>query len=108
MSCLFSVCCGCCVDKKTKRQRTAPANAGVLSGDITSQQAFQPPAPLLNQPPSMSDIPAITSTPKPLIQINSSIPKENVKYKETLPDKSERSNFKYFCPLCFRYFSSRF
>ncbi len=79
MSSLFGECFGC--TKKKKQQPSRP----------TRTPALQPPA---------AKKPAA-----PLYKLQTNVPRDQVQFRESLPDPAERSLFKYSCPICFRYFS---
>lgn len=46
-----------------------------------------------------------TFNPSLTYEVRSKIPIEAIQFKETLPELAERKNYRYSCPLCFRYFN---
>ncbi len=103
MSCIFSACFGCC-DKKPLATKGPPRSTAAL---------HVPPAP--SSLPSI--IPSIQQPRQeyarppprpPAYQLITSVPKNEIKSSDQTPEPDLRKEFRYSCPLCFRYFDRIF
>jgi len=105
----LSACFGCTNGKKEKPKKPMAPPPSAQQSVRMPFRSIQNSQNLHNQSNQQNMSKPVNIVPKPIpYKIQSIIQKEQIKIQETTPAFEIRKEFKYNCPICFRYFTRIF